>query len=517
MVKSAPVKSAQRVSRISRASPAPRMRTGIENVSACYYRRLGNRVLLTNDCGLYVILSDAEFKKFLGNRIQEGSRLWDNLCGEGFVRNRMDFEGLATDLRKLNMSLWSGPTLHIIVATLRCDLKCVYCQSSVVGPAGRETDMTPETARAVVDRIFESPSPGITIEFQGGEPLLNWPVVKFVIEYAKKKNEIAGKQLQISLVSNFSLMDMEKFDYLIENEISLCTSLDGPEKLHNRNRISAPNSSASSYRQALKWIREVQKRLKESKPPKKRIFLPNALMTTTRFSFPHYKEIVDEYVRLGMEGIFIRPLSPIGYAKRVWDKIGYEPEEYVEFYKRALDYILEVNRGGYELMERMAVILTSKILRQEDPGFLDLRSPCGGGIGQIAYNYNGDVYTCDEGRMLGQQGNHLFRIGNVLKDSYNDIVDNPVTRTCALASCCDVQPLCSTCAYKPYCGTCPVLNCETQGSVWGLLPSNFHCAVVKGMFDHIFSKLEDPQTVEIFHSWLRKRKTWSDQGENENQ
>lgn len=514
MAKSAPVRSAERTSGISRVSPAPHVRTGIENVGACYWRRLGgDRVLLTNDSGLYVVFSEAEFERFLNNRIQEGSQTWDLLCSEGFVRDRMDFEAMAADFRKLNMSLWSGPTLHIIVVTLRCDHRCVYCQSGVVGPAGRETDMTPETARPVVDRIFESPSPDIIIEFQGGEPLLNWPVVKFVIEYAKKKNEIAKKNLRISIVSNFSFMDMERFDYLLENEVSLCTSLDGPEKLHNRHRISTGNP----HRQALKWIGEIQKRLKESKPPRKKIFLPNALMTTTRFSFPHFKEIVDEYVRLGMEGIFIRPLSPIGYAKRVWDKIGYEPQEYVGFYRRSLDYILQVNRGGYELMERTAVILTSKILRQEDPGFLDLRSPCGGGTGQIAYNYNGDVYTCDEGRMLGQEGNHLFRIGNVFKDSYDGTVDNPVTRTCALASCCEVQPLCSTCAYKPYCGTCPVLNFETQGSVWGLLPSNFHCATVKGVFDHIFRKLDNPQTVEIFQSWLRKRKAWSGHEENEKQ
>ena len=48
-----------------------------------------------------------------------------------------------------------------------------------------------------------------------------------------------------------------------------------------------------------------------------------------------------------------------------------------------------------------------------DPNYLDIRSPCGAGIGQIAYSYDGKIYTCDEGRMLGGMGDDIFCIGNV--------------------------------------------------------------------------------------------------------
>jgi sulfatase maturation enzyme AslB (radical SAM superfamily) len=51
----------------------------------------------------------------------------------------------------------------------------------------KELDMSKETAKKVVDTIFYTSNPSITIEFQGGEPLVNWDVIKFIVEYAEKK------------------------------------------------------------------------------------------------------------------------------------------------------------------------------------------------------------------------------------------------------------------------------------------------------------------------------------------
>ena len=69
-----------------------------------------------------------------------------------------------------------------------------------------DTDMSKETAEKAVDLVFESTSPFVTIEFQGGEPLVNFPVVQHIIEYARKKNETIGKQLEFTMVSNFALL-----------------------------------------------------------------------------------------------------------------------------------------------------------------------------------------------------------------------------------------------------------------------------------------------------------------------
>jgi len=68
-----------------------------------------------------------------------------------------------------------------------------------------------------------------------------------------------------------------------------------------------------------------------------------------------------------------------------------------------------------KVREKAAVTFLKKIMTEEDPNHLDFRSPCGAGIGQLAYNYNGKVYTCDEGRMMSMMNDESFCLGNVKK------------------------------------------------------------------------------------------------------
>ena len=125
--------------------------------------------------------------------------------------------------------------------------------------------MSIDTAKQVVDRIFESPNRSITIEFQGGEPLLNFRVVKFITEYAYKRNEKEKRRLLISLVSNLASMDKVKFKYILDNKISICTSLDGHERLHNKNRILAGRKN--SYKEAKKWFIKFRESFKNGDYP----------------------------------------------------------------------------------------------------------------------------------------------------------------------------------------------------------------------------------------------------------
>jgi hypothetical protein len=67
-----------------------------------------------------------------------------------------------------------------------------------------------------------------------------------------------------------------------------------------------------------------------------------------------------------------------------------------------MDYILELNKKGINFREMLSGIYLSKILTDRDPNYLDERSPCGACIGQVAYNYDGKIYSCDEGRMLAR-------------------------------------------------------------------------------------------------------------------
>jgi len=464
------------------------------------WQKIGANYLLTNDSGHYAWLKEKDFALVTAGKMAEKDPLFAELAAKGFIRNRLDFNDLAAKWKKKNAYLYYGPGLHILVMTLRCGNKCLYCQSAAAGLGAKHTDMPLAVARKSVDLAFNSPNPGITIEFQGGEPLLNWEVLKSTVVYARKKARISGKDLKLALVSNFSLMTAEKAEFLLKHEVSLCTSLDGPKALHDENRVS---SAGSSYEDTVKWIKFFQAR-HDTQVPEYRVFKPSALLTVSRYSLSSHKEIIDEYVGMGLEDIFIRPLAPIGYARRLWGKIGYDAKDFSIFYLKSLDYILKLNQRGVVIREKMASMMLDKIVNFRDPGYLDARCPCGAAIGQLAYNYNGDIYTCDEGRMVGWEGNDLFRIGNVFTDSYKKVITSATTKVCVVSSNLEAQPVCARCAYKPYCGVCPVYNYETQGTLWGNMPANDRCGLFKGIFKALFTLLKNPEKAAILKKWVAK-------------
>ncbi len=157
--------------------------------------------------------------------------------------------------------------------------------------------------------------------------------------------------------------------------------------------------------------------------------------------------------------------------------------------------------------QRLAAIFLVKILSHRDPNYLDIRSPCGAGIGQIAYDYDGAAFCCDEGRMMRQMGDPIFQMGHVERDGYGDLVESEVVRSLALASTIEAIPGCSDCAYVPYCGACPVFNYKTQGNIFGRVPESEKCRLHKGVLEDLFTRLarEDPEEGAIFQRWVEPR------------
>ena len=459
------------------------------------YRQLVGGYLLTNDAGNFEFLSGAEFKNFLSGRLKNGTPVYSKLAAGGFLGGKADIPALSSKWRQKNSFLLSGPSLHIVVLTQRCNHSCAYCQSgSSAGSAGKG-DMTRQVAGRVLDTIFSSPVSSLTVEFQGGEPLLNWPVLSFMVAEIKERARKSGKNVAVTLVTNLSEMTTARLDFLLKNKVKICTSLDGPGKLHNVNR---PFSGGNSHKGVVKWLQEIKKKQAGH-------VAGDALLTVTKASLPHWKEIVDEYVRLGLAGIFVRFLNPFGAAKRVWGSIGYSAGEYVDFYKKSLDYIIGLNLSGKsKIVEHSARILLVKILGEGDPNYLDLRSPCGAGIGQMAYDYDGRVFTCDEGRMLAAMGDDAFYMGAPGPKSYGRLIESPVVRCVVTASLTDIQVSCSECAYKPYCGVCPVYNYTEHGDLFMHQPS-YRCAIYAGILDHIFMRLKDKKIRGLFETWAHSK------------
>ena len=464
------------------------------------FRRVAGGMLITNDLGRHRLLDEEQFRRFSQGEIDPDSPFGAELCRDGFVRDRMDFGALSALWAKRHRFLWDGPSLHVVVVTLRCDHRCLYCHASSVPMNNLSTDMTVETAGRVLDRIFSGPSRALTIEFQGGEPLANWPVVQFIVEDARRRAKESGKTLWLNLVTNLSFMDREKLAWLLRRGVNFCTSLDGPAEVHDRNR---PRPDGHAHENAAYWFKEIMGRTR------RKTFRIDALLTVTRASLGKPREVVDSYAELGAGGIFLRPLNPYGVALATWKTIGYGPEEFLEFYRAALDRVLEINRERTlrrPFAEQTARLYLSKILTDEDPNYLDMRSPCGAGIGQMAYNWDGGIYTCDEGRMLARMGDDTFKIGDAAQGSYAEDVSHPAVRALTVASTLDNQVSCSNCAYKPYCGVCPVQCYKEQGDIMGRMPTNSRCKISMGILDLLFERLQDPRNEKIFRAWLRRKK-----------
>lgn len=469
-----------------------------KNLPFFRFRDRGDKIIITNEVGEYAHLSPDDFQAYVNNNLDQSSDLYQELSAKNFIRHSMDVTSLIGKYAKKKRYLYSGPSLHIMVVTLRCNQKCIYCHASAQNMDQGEMDMTLETAERSLDLIFQTTSPDVIIEFQGGEPLVNWPVVEYVVKEARKRAEKNGKNLELRLISNFSLMDEKKYQFLLDSDVSLCTSLDGPSDLHNRNR---PLFGGDSHAHVAKWIKRFNKDYPKLNQ-KGYIWKMASITTVSRYTLSYYKEILDEYIKLGFNSIFLRPLNPFGFSKAAWPKIGYTAAEYIDFYKKALDYVILLNRKGIRFEEKFAKTFLVKILTEYDPNMMDYRSPCGAALGQLAYNYNGDVYTCDEGRMVSMMGDDNFKVGNIFESTYQDLVAGPVSKTMCSASCMEGLAGCSTCAYLPYCGVCPVYNYFEQGNIFGQMPSNERCQISMATQDHIFDKLQDPEAKDIFQSWL---------------
>jgi len=352
--------------------------------------------------------------------------------------------------------------------------------------------MSPETAKKAVDLMFSSPSPDLKVEFQGGESLINFELIKFIVDYTLEKNEEAQRNVEFVVATNLASLNDEILAYFKAHSILVSTSLDGPAFIHNANR---PRPGNNSYELTIRNIKRAREVLGEDRV--------DALMTATNLSLEHPIEIVDEYIRQGFNSIFLRSISPYGFAARSKATSQYAVDRFLSFYKTALDHIIELNRSGIEFTEIYSQILLKKMLTPFSTGYVDLQSPAGAAISTVAYNYDGDVYASDEARMLVEMGDKTFRMGNVHEDSYEQIFGGTLVRTLVESSCVEALPGCCDCAFQTYCGADPVRNHTSQGDIVGHRPTSAFCAKNMEIIRHLFRLLSngDEFVSNLFTSW----------------
>ncbi len=459
------------------------------------FKQLGDKILLTNDCGGWLFLSLNDFNKFISHPEMLDFELLSLLKENYFFTREKLYcltEGQVEKTRISKSHLFHPTSLFIIVINENCNCDCIYCQaSSNISSCRNKREMDRKTIKGILDFIIASEIKNISIEFQGGEPLLSFHLIKHAVNYINSI-DIGDRKISFSVVSNLSLLTEDMTDFFKANNISVSFSLDGDEHIHNFNRrIGSQNKSFELTKQGLKLLNDYAVNY-------------GAIQTTTRMALSHAHNIVDTYREIGLKEIFVRPLTRLGAASDRWENIGYTAEEFLSFYNDVLEYILELEENGTEIRETTASIFLSKIYNNMAIDYMDLRSPCGACIGQMAFDPDGNIYSCDEGRMLSYMGDNMFMLGNVHTHEYADIIKCDKCKQICAASVMESSPYCSTCVYLPYCGICPVLNYHMNGNMFSVQRDDYRCKIYKGMLDKIFSIISsgDDAKVKVLKKWV---------------
>ncbi len=453
------------------------------------------RYIVTNFVGEYVVLSRTSLHALIQHKLEINSDLYDQLKVKHFIidgDSTVALDLLACKYRTRHSLLKNLTSLFIFVVSLRCEHSCPYCQVSRQSQDRQAFDMQLTHAEKAIDFVFSSPSPDLKIEFQGGESLLNFELIRWIVERVSHRNDIESRNVSFVIATNLAILNDDILEFCAEYEIDISTSLDGPRELHNANR---PRPNKNSYELTIEGIKRVRDRLGND--------AVSALMTTTPASLSQPKAIVDEYLQQDFSSIFLRSISPYGFAVKTGVASGYSSEEWIIFYRSALDYIIQINLEGTPFREEYASMLLRKILTPFPTGYVDLQSPAGLGLSCLTFNYDGSIYASDESRMLAEMDDYTFRLGTLDNDTFADVISSEKLIGLLSETMTESMPMCADCGIQPYCGSDPVFHYATQSEIVGHKPTSGFCSKNMEIIKHLIHLLEDHEDSSlVLRSWI---------------
>jgi sulfatase maturation enzyme AslB (radical SAM superfamily) len=365
-------------------------------------------ILLTTRHRAWVILEPREYEIFLRHRVEERPALYALLEDLGLILTPRNAEDIATIYCQRYAFLHRPPSLFIMVPTNRCNMACVYCHAKAGSVAQKELDMTDEVLYKTVDFFFSVPRGGrkeISIEFQGGEPLLRYDLVQKAMDYAMEQADKEELEISFGIVSNLTLMTDEiARDIKTRGNIRLFSSLDGPPAVHDKQRVYP--DGRGTYGDVIRWMEKLKREYEIDVP---------CLPTFTSNGLGYEEEIVDEYIGRGTHSIYLRYVNYTGRAYESGYHIGVTSDQFVASWIALLDYVLLKNIEGHDIREHTTVFLLENIMIHSS-AYMCLRRPCGCGISQVTVMHDGAICGCDAGRSVS-----MLIIGNVLTHTYDEV------------------------------------------------------------------------------------------------
>ena len=323
--------------------------------------------------------------------------------------------------------------------TNQCNLSCQYCyefgEDKVATPEGKPKFMDFETASASVDYLFAQSAGrhGVHITFFGGETLMNFPLLKKVVDYAKQKASKQGRSIDFSLTTNATLLTPTIIEYLSANEIGVTVSMDGDKASHDKFRVFS--NGKGSYDIIEPRVRELIKEHK-TRPIVARVTMTSQAMDVLG-TYRHLKN------DLGFHEIGFAPVTT-------------SPDRLYSIDKRGLDSVLD--QFGVLASEYLA-----NALRGEHHGFSNVSDtlaelhqgvnkshPCGAGLGLIGVGPSGDIAPCH--RFVDSDTHTLGHVSTGIdKAKQNDFLSRGHIQVKTDCRTCWARPVCAGgCHHEAY-------------------------------------------------------------------
>lgn len=360
----------------------------------------------------------------------------NELVNEGLLFSEDIYKDLSIDIMKKPTTL---KALCLNVAHT-CNLSCEYCFAKGGKYSGPDAIMTKEVARGAIDFLLENSGShyNLDIDFFGGEPLLNFNLVKDTVEYAKSKEIEYNKHFNFTLTTNGLLLNDDVIDYLNENMKNVVLSLDGRKEKHDHFRKTL-NGKGSFDTIVPKFQNFVKKRGDKE-------YYMRGTFTANNLDFT---EDLKTYLDLGFTRTSLEPV------------VG-KPDEPYALKEEHLETI-------YRQYEKLADMLMDKIDKDEDFIFyhymIDLEngpcvhkriSGCGSGTEYMAVTPTGELYPCHQ-----FVGNRDFIIGNIRDGIVHPELVNQF-KTCN----CYSKSECRSCWANMYCsGGCAANSYNATGDI----------------------------------------------------
>lgn len=368
----------------------------------------------------------------------EISEAWDDIT-ELYEKDALfstdDYADIAANLK--HTSPVKAMCLHV---SHDCNLRCEYCFADEGAYHNRRELMSSETGKRAMDYLIEHSGKrrNLEIDFFGGEPLMNFDVVKEVVTYAREQEKKFDKNFRFTLTTNGVLLNDDNIDFINKNMSNVVLSIDGRKEVNDRVRCRADGSG--SYDSILpKLVKVAESRNQDN------YYVRG---TFTRYNLDFSNDVI-HLANLGFKQTSVEPVvsSPDApYSIREQDL----PQIYDEYEKLVEEYIKRKKEGrGFNFFHFMIDL-------DQGPCVVKRLSGCGAGCEYLAVAPNGDVYPCHQ-----FVGNKEYKMGSI----YNGILDQRIR---SKFENCNVytKPKCKECFAKFYCsGGCMANACLLNGDI----------------------------------------------------